>query len=232
MSSLLEVAVQSLAAFIVLFFLARLMGKRQMAQLTFFDYIEGITIGNLAASLSLDDVKTSHAIVSLVIWVGLSLILAWIQLKSYRGRLWLDGKPLVLIQDGKVLERNLRKARIPVEEMMLLLRDKDVFELSEVEYAIFENNGSMSVMKKLTRQPLTPQDLGLPTRSQRQSAILIADGHILKHGLQGAGYSKDWLLQELSQQGITNVRDVFLAQVNPNGQLYVDLYQDHRDVEG
>jgi len=118
MPQILEITIQSIFSFVALFFLARLMGKRQIAQLTFFDYICGITIGNIAASLSLDDVQTIHAIVSLLIWFFFSIGLAWIQRKSYRARVILDGRPTVLIEQGNVLEENLKKVNISIEEMV------------------------------------------------------------------------------------------------------------------
>lgn len=226
MPTMTEVVFQSIIAFILLFILARLMGKRQIAQLTFFDYIAGITIGNIAATWSLDDTKSSHAVISILIWTVFSIVLAWIQRKSYKARILLDGRPTVLIQNGKVLENNLSKVNIAIDEMMLLLREKNVFKISDVEYAVFETNGSISVMKKSELQPVTPKDLGVPVIGEHEPRILVIDGHVMERSLQEAGYSKAWLLGELMKQGATDFNDVFLAQVDSNGNVYVDLYYD------
>jgi uncharacterized membrane protein YcaP (DUF421 family) len=222
----IEVIYQSVIAFFVLFVLARLLGKRQIAQLTFFDYIVGITIGNIAATWSLDDAKTRHAIISLLIWTFLSLLLAWIQRKSYRGRILLDGRPRVLIQNGNILEDNLRKVKMSVEELLLLLRQKDVFKLSDVEYAVLENNGSLSVMKKSDAEPLTPKSAGMLVVEEHEPRIVIIDGHLMERSLAETGYTKEWLLGELMKQGANRVEDVFLAQIDAKGNVYVDLYHD------
>ncbi|MCL6547916.1 MAG: DUF421 domain-containing protein [Alicyclobacillus sp.] len=226
-----EVLYQSIIAFVVLLILARVMGKRQLSQLTFFDYIVGITVGNIAASWSLDDVKTRHALISLVIWTGLSLVVAFIQRKSYRGRILIDGRPTVLVEHGKVLEHNLKKVNLSVEEMMALLRQKDVFKLSDVEYAILETTGKISVMKKSDLQPLTPRDAGTPVTEEHPPRMLIIDGHVMEKSLEDAGYSKAWLLGEIMKQGARDFSDVFLAQVDSNGNVYVDLYEDARKDE-
>jgi uncharacterized membrane protein YcaP (DUF421 family) len=221
-----EVGYQSLIAFLVLFVLARILGKRQIAQLTFFDYISGITIGNIAATWSLDQTKTRHAVLSLIIWTLLSLILAIIQRKTYTGRLILDGRPIVVIERGQVLERNLSKANLSIEELMLLLREKDVFKVSDVEYAVFENNGKLSVMKKSEVQPATPKDLKVPVVQEHEPRLVIIDGHVMERSLKDAGYTKEWLLGEIQKQGANDFKDVFLAQVDSNGSVYVDLYLD------
>lgn len=221
-----EVLYQSVIAFGVLFLLARLLGKRQVAQLNFFDYIAGITVGNIAASWSLDEVKTTHALISLGIWTALSILLAFIQRKSYRTRLLLDGRPTVLIRRGKILEENLKQENIDLEEMMLLLRQKDVFKVSDVEYAILETNGTLNVMKKTELQPLTPKDAGVQVVSEHEPRVLIVDGNLMPKSLDISGYSREWLQGEIMKQGANDFRDVFLAQVDSNGKLYVDLYND------
>jgi uncharacterized membrane protein YcaP (DUF421 family) len=225
-----EVIFQSIAAFFFLFILARILGKRQIAQLTFFDYIAGITIGNVAASWSLDEVKTVHAILSLVIWTLLSIIMAFIQKKSYLSRVLLDGRPTVIIQNGEILEKNLSKEHLSSEELMLLLRQKDIFKVSDVEYAVFENNGKLSVMKKSELQPITLKDSNIPVIAEHESRVLIIDGNIMDKSLADLGYSKGWLLGEVMKQGASKLEDVFFAQVDSNGNLYVDLYYDSAKV--
>ncbi|QSO48277.1 DUF421 domain-containing protein [Alicyclobacillus mengziensis] len=223
-----EVLYQSVIAFAFLFLLARLLGKRQVAQLNFFDYIAGITIGNIAASWSLDEIRNLHAIISLVIWTGLSLLLSFVQRKSRRARLLLDGRPTVLIRNGNVLEDNLRKANLDLEEMMLLLRQKSAFKVADVEYAILETNGTLNVMKKTELEPLTPKDAGIQVLPEREPRVLIVDGHVIQASLERSGYSREWLLGEIMKQGATDFKDVFLAQVDSNGSLYVDLYRDQQ----
>lgn len=221
-----EVIYQSIVAFFFLFLLARLLGKRQIAQLTFFDYIAGITIGNIAALWSLDEVKTRHAILSLVIWALLSIVLAYIQKKSYWSRVIMDGRPTVMIRNGEILEKSLSKEHLSVEELMLMLRQKDIFKVSDVEYAVFEHNGKLSVMKKSELQPITPKDAHIPVVEEHESRVLIIDGNVMDISLKQLGYTKEWLLGEIMRQGAQKFDDVFFAQIDSNGNLYVDLYHD------
>ncbi len=221
-----DVLLQSVFSFIVLFILARILGKRQVAQLNFFDYIVSITVGDIAASWSLDNIKGIHAISSLAIWAGLSLIVSLIQRKSYKGRIFLDGRPSVVIQHGNVLEENLKKSNLSIEEMMMMLRQKDIFKLSDVEYAILETNGTLSVMKKTELQPVTPKDAGIKVIPEYESRLLIIDGHVMEKSLQHSGYTREWLLGEIMKQGASDFKDVFIAQVDSNGNVYVDLYKD------
>ncbi len=221
-----EVLYQSLFAFVVLFILARILGKRQVAQLNFFDYIAGITIGNIAASWSLDEIRDLHAIIALLIWTALSLIMSWLQRKSHRARLLIDGRPTVLIRNGNVLDGNLKKAKLDIDEMMLLLRTKNAFKLADVEFAILETNGTLNVMKKSDVEPLTPKAAGIPVLSEREPRVLIVDGNVMEQSLDRSGYTKEWLYGEILKQGAKRFEDVFLAQVDSNGSLYVDLYYD------
>lgn len=221
-----EVVLQSLIAFVVLFALARILGKRQVAQLNFFDYIAGITIGNIAASWSLDEVKSLHAVAGLLVWTILSYVMSWVQRKSLKARIFFDGRPVMLVQNGKVLEKNLVRAKMDSEELMLLLRQKNVFKLADVELAVLETNGMLNVMKKTELQPLTPKDAGIQVVSEQEPHILIIDGNLMTRSLDKSGYSKEWLLGKISEQGAKDFRDVFLAQVDSNGNVYVDLYRD------
>ncbi len=226
MPQYLEIMIRSVFAFGILLVLARVLGKRQMAQLTFFDYIVGITIGNMAASLALDDVRVSHALLSLSLWTVLSILMALIQRGSYVGRVWLDGRPTVLMEGGRVLERNLRKVRVSIEEMMLMLRGKDIFDLNHVEYAVLEVNGKISARKKPEFEPVTPSDTGLTVPGQDTPRLVIIDGNVMERSLRSMGLSKEWLVREIQKQGATTPEDVFLAQVTSDGSVYVDLYRD------
>lgn len=223
-----HVVIQSFVAFAVLFILTRIMGKRQMAQLTLFDYIAGITIGNIAGSWSLDDTASIDALASLCIWSLLSVFLAFVQRQSYRLRIWMDGRETVMVQNGKILEENLKKEKMDAEELMQLLRDKSAFRLADVELAIMENNGKLSVMKKKSQSPVTPTDLEMTVIEEHRPHVVIIDGNILWQPLQETGLSKEWLLGEIQKQGATDLSDVFMAQVDSNGQVYVDLYDDHQ----
>ncbi|GAA0344868.1 DUF421 domain-containing protein [Oceanobacillus oncorhynchi subsp. oncorhynchi] len=227
MSEIVLVLIRSIAAFFLLFLMARMMGKKQISQLTFFDYCVGITIGSIAATLSVDqNVKIINGLVSLTIWGFFPIILAYLGMKSIIFSKITDGKATILIRNGEVLDKNMKKSLITINELLMLLREKGTFKVSDVEMAVLETNGELSVMLKTNQQPVTPQTLGVPLEQEHGPAILIMDGKIMKKSLENLGYSKEWLIGEVQKQGAEEVRDVFLAQIDSRGSLYVDLYED------
>lgn len=213
--------------FIILLVLARFMGKQQLSQLTYFDYIVGITIGDISASLAVDqNMKVSNGMIGLVIWALFSVLMAIISLKSFRFRKLTSGKPTVIIQGGKVHENNLKRLRLSVDELMPLLRAKDAFKLSDVEMAVMETDGQVNVMKKSDASPVTPKAMGLQVEQEQQPQIVVLDGDVLENSLSQSSYTREWLLGEVVKQGATDFSDVFLAQIDSKGNVYVDLYQD------
>lgn len=228
MPELIVIVIRSLISFIVLLLLTRLMGKRQVSQLTFFDYIVGITIGSIAAEMSFDqNVRIINGITSLLIWGLIPFILAIISLKSRTFQQLIDGKPTIIIKNGEILEKSMKKVFLSIEELMLLLREKNIFKISDVEIAILETNGQLSVLKKTSQQPVTPQMLKMVLKQEKAPTLLIVDGQILYKNLATLGYSEEWLMKEIRKQGATNTNEVFLAQVSSDGELFVDLYEDH-----
>jgi len=203
------------------------MGKKQISQLTFFDYCVGITIGSIAASMAVDqNIKISNGIIALLVWGLIPLILGYLGLKSKWFHQLTDGKSDVLIERGKILERNLRKNQLAVEELMLLLREKDVFNIDDVEMAVFETNGQLSILKKSEKLPVTPEFIGKPVERDQGPTIIISDGQVMKNSLKRLGYTNEWLLGEVQNQGAKRIDDVFLAQIDSKGNVFIDLYSD------
>jgi len=200
------------------------MGKKQLSQLTLFDYVIGITIGSIAASMSVDaNVQISNGIISLIIWGLFSIILGFIGMKSRSFLHLTDGKPTVLIKNGKIIDKSLKQNQLAIDELMMLLREKGTFKLEEVETAILETNGELSIMKKTQYDYVTPDMLGLKVKNEKAPILLVVDKHILTRNLQASGYSVDWLNQELKKKKINSIEDVFIAQVDSDGELFVDL---------
>ncbi|GGA81113.1 DUF421 domain-containing protein [Ornithinibacillus halotolerans] len=220
--------IRSVIAFILLLIMARIMGKKQISQLTFFDYCVGITIGSIAASLAVDQgIKITNGLIALLIWGIIPLVLGVLGLKSKWFHQLTDGKADVVIENGQILEKNLRKNQLAIEELMILLREKNVYNIEEVEMAIFETNGQISVLKKSEVQPVTPKLLGTPVKRDHGPTIIISDGHIMENSISKLGISKEWILAEIEKQGASKLEDVFLAQVDSMGNVYVDLYEDN-----
>jgi len=227
MPELVLIFIRSVIAFLLLLVMARVMGKKQISQLTFFDYCVGITIGSIAATLSIDqNVKAANGLVALFIWGLFPIILAYVSLKSMGFTKLIDGKATILIQNGEILEKNMKKNLLTADELILLLREKGVFNISDVEMAVLETNGQLSVMLKTEKQPVTPQVLGLPYEPEHGPTIVLMDGRLLHKGLKERGYSKEWLLGEVQKQGAADFEEVFLAQLDSRGNVYVDLYEE------
>jgi len=227
MPEYIVILIRSIVAFFVLLALTRIMGKKQLSQLTFFDYIVGITIGSIAATMSVDqNVKISNGLISLIIWGVIPILLGFIGLKSRAFIRLTDGRPSIVVREGKVLEDEMKKNQLAIEELMMQLREKGVFKLDDVEMAIFETNGELSVMRKTDADPITASLLGIKVKNEHAPTLVIADGHILQENLSLLNLDKQWLTKEIKKQGAYDVKDVFIAQVDANKQLYVDLYQD------
>lgn len=228
MPELVLILIRSIAAFLILFLMTRVMGKKQISQLTFFDYCVGITIGSIAATMSVDqNVKALNGLASLFIWGIFPIILAYAGMKSFFFSNLTDGKATILIHQGKILEKNMKKNLMNINELMLLLREKGVFKISDVEMAVFETNGELSIMLKTDQQPITPKTMGVPVELEHGPTVLIMDGKIMKKSLNDLGYSINWLTSEVKKQGAKEIKDVFLAQIDSKGVLYVDLFDEN-----
>ncbi|QYR19491.1 DUF421 domain-containing protein [Paenibacillus sp. sptzw28] len=225
-----EVGLRTLFAVVFLFFLTRLLGKRQVSQLSLFEYITGITIGNLAAYISLDtDASWGLGFMALGVWVTVSLAIEFFQLKTKRGRDLLEGKGTTLIKDGKILEDNLKNERLSTDDLLEQLREKNVFKAADVEFALIEPSGDINVLLKKEHQPLTAAHLGIKVAPEQAPQAIIMDGKIMNEPLAASGFSRQWVLTELEKLGVA-VENVFLGQVDSYGQLFVDLFDDQIKV--
>ncbi|GEL76879.1 DUF421 domain-containing protein [Tenuibacillus multivorans] len=223
------IIIRSVFAFFFVLLIARILGKKQIAQMTFFDYITGITIGNIAASLAINtNIQPLNTIIGMIIFTTFSILIAFFALESLKIRQIVEGSPTTLIQDGNIIEKNLLKVRMTFDDLMMGLREKNVFKLADVESAVLETNGKISVMKKTENNPLTPKDIGLPVESEHAPSLIIMDGYVLRKRVQYLGYSEEWLLGEIKKQGAEDFKDVFLAQIDSKGNVHVDLYNEEK----
>jgi uncharacterized membrane protein YcaP (DUF421 family) len=206
----------------------RILGKREISQLTFFDYITGISMGSIAAKLSTDiSTPAPQLWLALLVWVCLAILFEWIALKNRRLAKVLDGEPTILVHNGKILEKNMKATRFRLTDLMEQLRQKDVFEMSDVEFALLETDGKVSVLKKSQAQPITPASLNLPTSYRGVSTELIVDGEILYQNLEQLDLSVQWLDEELNKKGISDHREVVYASLDTQGNLYIDKFDDN-----
>ncbi|MFZ5639482.1 MAG: DUF421 domain-containing protein, partial [Bacillota bacterium] len=165
-------------------------------------------------------------ITGLASWMGLALLLQLITLKSRKLSKLIDSDPVVVIKNGKILEQNMAKMRYTTKELMEQLRLKGAFNLGDVEFAILETNGDLSVLKKSQHQPVTPKDMNMPTQYTGLPVQVILEGEVIRENLVKSGVSLNWLLGEVKKQGITNIKDIFVASLDTSGNLYIDRYND------
>lgn len=226
----LVVVVRAIIAFITLLIFTRILGKQQISQLSFFDYITGITIGSIAATLTTD--LTSRAWphwVGLFMWALLVFIFQFMILKGRNIAKYIDGEPAVVILKGKIMEDTLKKTRYRATDLLKLLRSKDVFDISEVEYAVLETNGELSILKKSEVQPITPKDIGILTPYKGLSKELIYDGKVMEKNLISVNRDKNWLLNQIRAYGFGSFDEVFLALIDESGKMFIDGYRDNVD---
>lgn len=222
-----EVVTRTLMAVAVLFLIAKILGKRQVSQLSVFEYITGITIGDLAATIPMERESTWYlGFIALAVWVLTTFVIEILQIKSKIIRDSTDGKTTTLIKDGKILEDNLRKERLTLEELMEQLRSKNAFKVADVEFAIMETNGEVNVLLSKDKQAVTLKDFNMLQLPEKEPTAIIMDGQILEQEMAYMGITQQWLDTKLKEKSLT-VKDVFFAQVNPQGELYIDQYSDN-----
>ena len=221
------VIIRSVLSFFALIFFIRLIGKQQVAQLTFFDYVVGITIGSIAATLSVQvNENTLATLAGMITWTVLAILLAVLSMHNVWIRKVVSGEATVVIENGKILEKNLKRIRIPIDELISELRTQGVFSIADVEFAMFEPGGKISIQKKSQKQPLTPSDLHVPTQYDGLPTNLVMDGVLLTDALRSLKLTKAWLQHQLKKQNVQNIEEVSLAQLDTKGNLYVDLKGD------
>ncbi|MGC4377463.1 DUF421 domain-containing protein [Fictibacillus sp. Mic-4] len=226
----LDICVRSIAFLVALFLLTKWLGKKQIAQLSFFEYITGITIGSIAAEVSTGlESNFVHGFISLIVWTVIPFLISYISVKNKRLRNFIEGKATVFIKDGKVLEDNLKRERYTVDELLEQLRKKDVYKLADVEFAVLEPTGDLNVLLKREKQPLTPKDLLLKVAPEKETQTIIMDGKLLDEPLANSGFNRAWLQKELDKLGVS-LENVFIGQVDSYGGLTVDLYDDKLSV--
>ncbi|MBB6450982.1 uncharacterized membrane protein YcaP (DUF421 family) [Geomicrobium halophilum] len=232
MQESLVVIVRAVITFFVLLLYARLIGKSQIGNFTMFDYINGITIGSIAATLATD--ISSKALVhwlALTVFLILTLILQWTGMKSRFLAKVQDAEPVVLMEKGKLLEENLKKSRITKDQLMAQLRAKNIFSPVEVEIALLEPDGSVSVSPYSSFQVVQKKDLNIPPKAAKLTTEVVMDGKLIDQNLSQRNKDQDWLMEQLQTQGINDLREISYAAILPNDTLYVDKFDDQVNDE-
>ncbi|MBU9722917.1 MULTISPECIES: DUF421 domain-containing protein [Bacillaceae] len=230
MQGWLEVVLRSVVAIIILLFLSRTFIRKSMAQVTYFEFVSGIVIGAILAIGSIHlQVPIAYPIMGLIVWSVIPYALGWLSIKSETIRSFVQGKGVPVIKDGKILEDNLKKERYSSDELLKQLRAKNAFQVADVEFAVLETSGDLSVLMKKEAQPVTPKDMKLKVAPIKEPETVIMDGKIMDEPLATAGKNRRWLEMELEKIGAA-IENVYLGQVDSYGQLTVDLFDDKLKV--
>ena len=218
----LKIAFTSISSLVALFLLTKLMGDRQLSQLSMFDYINGITIGSIAAEMATSlDSNFLHPLLSMTIYALASLAISFFTCKSIKLRRWFSGEPVILYENGKIFKGNLKKTKLDTGEFLSQCRNAGYFDLSNLSAALLEPNGQISFLPLETDRPLTPKDMNITVPPDRLVVNVILDGNVLKDNLKYTGNDEIWLKKQLHSQGVGKVKDVFLATCDYNNKLTV-----------
>ena len=187
----------------VLFLLAKLMGNKQMSELNMFDYINGITIGSIAAELATGEFTDIYdGVMAMVIYSLIAIMLTFLSQKSLLLRRFITGKSIIIYDNGKFYNKNLSTAKIDINEILVMCRSKGYFNFDEIQTVILESNGQLSILPKDKNRPLTPDDMKITVLQSDVEAVVIQDGKVLERNLKATGNNIEWLKKELKKQNI------------------------------
>ena len=216
---ILKLILTTLLSAAALFLIAKLMGHRQVSQLDFFDYIIGITIGSIAAELATELESPWKPLIAMFLYGAASVALNLITNKFPKSRRYINGAPTILMNHGKLYRNNLKKVKLDLDEFLMMCRELGYFDLNEVQAAIFECNGKLTVLPYSADRPATPADLSLNPAPASLLLGVIMDGQIIEKNLKRLGLDQNWLHQELKAQGYHNAKEIFLGLCDESHQL-------------
>ncbi|MFJ7698481.1 DUF421 domain-containing protein [Lysinibacillus fusiformis] len=224
--SYLQIGSETVITFFVLLALTRLLGKKQLSHLTFFNYVTGITIGSMAANMVVLSTKDyTKDLLSLVIWCLLTIIVSYISLKSGKIRVILDGQPTIIIKHGEIDRKALKRTGVNIDDLTMLIRQYQIFSITEIDFAILEPDGRLSILKKPEYQGTQKSDLKIyPSPPTYLPTEIITDGKLLPKNLLEVGKSRDWLKNELSRANIKEIEEVFYAEIQSDGSLFIQKF--------
>lgn len=220
---IIRVIITSLVSLVVLFILTKLMGNRQVSELTMFDYVIGISIGSIAAEMATELDKPVNSLVAMVVYAGVAILISFITSKFIKTRRILFGKSVELMKNGEILRKGLKKAHLDLSEFLMQARTAGYFDITDINAAFMEPNGKISFLPFSNARPVNAKDLLLPTKEDEVMVNVIADGVILEKNLKTLGFNKQWLMDNMKKQAVKNEKSVLLATADKNGTLNLFL---------
>ena len=219
---IISIIVKGLISICYLFLVIKVLGKKQISELNIFDYVIGITLGNIAAEMTVNkDITIINGIVAMSVYGLVSLFISYITAKSILARRFVVGFPIVLIEDGKISKEQLKKVKIDVNDLLQDARENGYFNLSEIEYAVMEVSGKVSFLPKSKYQPVTCNDMKIKKEYSGLIANLVMDGKIMYNHLKVVNHDEKWLRDKLKNEGYENVEDLFLVLCDSKDKLTI-----------
>lgn len=216
---IIKVILTSFFSALILFIIAKIMGHRQVSQLDFFDYITGITIGSISAEMATELETPWKPAIAMVVYGTIAFLLNIITSKFPRTRKYINGSPAILMSGGKLYRKNMKKAKLDLSEFLMMCREEGYFDLNDIQTAVFENNGKLTVLPKSLNRPATPEDLNLNPKEDNINTEIIMDGRILEENLKRIGLDLTWLSKQLKAQGYRNAKEIYLGLCDKDNQL-------------
>ena len=220
MMEALQVILASLFSAVMLFIIAKVIGHKQVAQLEFFDYITGITIGSIAAELATTlDKPWWKPTISMIVFGAITVTLSIITRKISRSRKLINGTPTIILDDGNLYRDNMKKAKLELSEFLLLCRQEGYFNVNDIQTAVFEYNGKLSILPKSRKRPLNPEDMELSPKPEHIGTEIIMDGRVMENNLIRKGLNREWLMKELHKAGCKSEKEIFLGICHDDNRL-------------
>lgn len=214
-----KVIFTSLLSAVALFIIAKIMGHKQMSQLDFFDYITGITIGSIAAELATELEQPWKPLVAMLVYGAITIILTQVTSKLPKMRKLINGTPTILMDNGTLYRKNMKKAKLDLSEFMVMCRQEGYFHLEDIQTAIFEYNGRLTILPVSNKRPINPADMNLSPEPDFMRTEIIMDGKVLTENLHRMGLNSKWLQKQLEEQGYHDAKEIFLGLLDKNNQL-------------
>lgn len=221
-TEILDVTLRAMISLVTLFLITKMLGKKQVSQLSLFDYVIGISIGNFAAEMTINlESDYLHGILAVVIFGVVAYLVSILTMKSIHLRRYFMGTPTLLIQDGKLLEKNMKKVKYDMNDLLEQCRINGYFDISEIKYALMEANGTVSILPFETERPLKVKDMKVKPKKEGLCANVIIDGKIMPNNLENFHKTTDWLKKELKVKGYDDTEDILLATLDVNEKLQI-----------
>ena len=222
LKELLDVTIRAVSSLVTLFLVTKMLGKKQVSQLSLFDYVIGISIGNFAAEMTINlESNEINGIWAVVLFGLFAYLISYLTMKSIWLRRFFMGTPTIIIENGKILEKNLKKVKFDINDMLEEIRIAGYFDLSQVEYAIMEANGTLSIQAKSEYRPLAPKDMNIKVVKEGLCSNVIIDGKIMYNNLKNINKDKEWIIKQLKIKGYNDISKILLATVDTNEKVVI-----------